>query len=138
MKIRLGPRPARRVFDERPIFAVMFLAMFVMARWFPFQRNPYMCSFKQITGYPCFSCGMTRSWVHAVHGQVIEGLQQSPYGSFLFLLALAFTLWTVLRFAFRLPSLKFALSRWESAAVWAFFVVGLIGNWVYTIITGMA
>ena len=138
MKIGLGPRPLRRVFDERPIFAVMFLGMFGMARWFPFQRNPYMCSFKQITGYPCFSCGMTRSWIHAVHGRLLEGIQQSPFGSFLFYLALAFTLWTVLRFALRLPSLKFRIARWESAGIWAFFVVALLGNWIYTIVFGMA
>jgi len=138
MRVRPGSRPARRPFDERPIFAAMFAAMFLLARWFPFHRNPFLCSFKQITGYACFTCGMTRSWVDQVHGRFAEGWAQSPLGSFLFFLALAFTVWTFLRLALRLPSLQLSVRRWEAGAIWALSALAVMANWVYTILTGVA
>ncbi len=138
MRITLGPRPERRPFDERPIFAVAFIGMFIAATWFPFHRNPYMCSFKQITGYPCFSCGMTRSWVDQLNLQIWDGIVQSPFGSLLCWMAIAFTVWTVARLVFRLPSLKFHVRPWESATFWILGVVLLFGNWIYTIATGVA
>lgn len=138
MRGGLGDRPARRGFDERPVFAAMFAGMFLLAMWFPFQRNPFMCSFKQISGYPCFTCGMTRSWIDHVHGQFVDGFVQSPLGTLLFWLAALFTVWTALRVAFRLPPLKFRFQRWESAGIWVFAVVAVMANWVYTILTGVA
>ena len=138
MRIRLGERPLRRPFDERPIFAAMFAAMFVLARCFPFHRNPFMCSFKQISGYPCFTCGMTRSWIDQVHGRFVEGWLQSPLGSVLFFMALSFTAWTFVRLAFRLPSLDGSFRRWEGGAIWAMAAAAVMGNWVYTILTGVA
>jgi hypothetical protein len=138
MRISLGPRPPKRPFDERPIFAIAFLGMFVAALWFPFHRNPYMCSFKQITGYPCFSCGMTRSWIDQINGRIWDGIVQSPFGSLLCWLALAFTVWTVARVVLRLPSLKFQFKGWESVTLWTLAVVFLFANWIYTIMAGVA
>ena len=138
MRVALGARPVRRVWDERPVFAAAFLAIFALARVFPFHRNPYICSFKQITGYPCFTCGMTRSWVEQVHGHVWTGLVQSPLGSLLFFLALAFSLWTLARVALRLPPLTIRVKRWESAAFWGGGGAALLANWAYSILTGVA
>jgi hypothetical protein len=138
MRIEWGPRPLRRQLDERPAFAAVFVVLFGLAAFFPFHRNPYICSFKQVTGYPCFTCGMTRSWIDHVHGHVLHGLAQSPYGSMLFFLALGFTLWTVARLALRLPSMRFRLSRAENFVVWGGALVLLGVNWVYTVLTGMA
>ncbi len=138
MRLGLKKRPERRGFDERLLFAAMFLALFGAARWFPFHRNPFICSFKQITGYPCFTCGMTRAWVDQVFGHPIEGIIQSPLGSMLFFMAFAFTAWTLVRWSFRLPSLRIRLSRGESAGIWIGSVVALVANWLYAALTGVA
>ncbi len=138
MRLTWGPRPLRRHLDERPAFAAVFLILFLAARFFPFHRNPYICSFKQVTGYPCFTCGMTRSWVEQVHGHLFQGLFQSPYGSMLFFLALAFTVWTGLRLAFRLPTLSLRFTRLENYVVWGGALVLLLVNWVYTVLAGVA
>ncbi len=134
----LRPRPVRREWDERALFAALFAVAFAAAAWFPFHRNPYICSFKQITGYPCFTCGMTRAWVHQVHLEPILGIVQSPLGSLLFFLAAGFTLWTAVRIAFRLGSLRLGLTRHEKTGLWVAGVVVFLANWLYTILTGVA
>lgn len=35
---------------------------------------PEVCAFKRVTGLPCPGCGLTRSWVAALHGQVAASL----------------------------------------------------------------
>ncbi len=38
------------------------------------------CEFRSETGYPCASCGMTRSWVHVVRGHVWVALRYNVAG----------------------------------------------------------
>ncbi len=138
MPVTLGPRPPRRRWDERVLFATLFLGLFALARWFPFYRNPFTCTFKQLSGYPCFTCGMTRSWVLQIHGRLVDGAIQSPGGSLLFWLAMGFTLWTAARMAFRLPSLRFDLHPWTVRALWIIGIAAFLGNWLYSMISGVA
>ena len=35
---------------------------------------PEVCAFKRVTGLPCPGCGLTRSWVAAVHGDLAASL----------------------------------------------------------------
>lgn len=37
-------------------------------------RLPEVCAFKRVTGLPCPGCGLTRSWVAAVHGDLAASL----------------------------------------------------------------
>lgn len=41
------------------------------------------CSFTEATGHACPSCGMTRSWVHLVRGQVLTSATYNVAGSVL-------------------------------------------------------
>ena len=42
--------------------------------------NLPLCLFKRWTGYPCLSCGLTRSFLHAVHGDWARACQLHPLG----------------------------------------------------------
>ncbi len=58
------------------------------------------CTFKQYTGLPCPSCGMTSSFALLVHGDVWHALQANAVGAGLALVGMAFIPWslvTVLR-----------------------------------------
>lgn len=138
MRLRLGPRPQRRAIDLRLAAAASIWIVFALARFFPFHRNPYICTFKQITGYPCFTCGMTRSWVEQVHSHPIDGIVQSPFGSLLFFLALLWSVWTFVRVALRLPPLRLTMPQRQNLALWIGVLLLLAANWVYTILTGVA
>ncbi len=44
-----------------------------------------ICPVKIVTGYPCPSCGSTRSVVHLFHGNIGKAVQTNPIGIILFL-----------------------------------------------------
>jgi hypothetical protein len=44
------------------------------------QVGPILCPFRRITGVPCPSCGLTRSWQAAGHGRLREAVRAHPLG----------------------------------------------------------
>ena len=52
--------------------------------------GPVLCPFRLLTGLPCPGCGLTRSWVHLVHGGWSEGLSANPFGAVSLVAVLAF------------------------------------------------
>lgn len=42
--------------------------------------GPVLCPFRRVTGLPCPACGMTRSWVHLMHGQWHAAVWANPFG----------------------------------------------------------
>ena len=53
------------------------------------QRLPELCTLKATTGVPCPGCGLTRSWVSALHGDAAASLGHHPLGWLVLLYALA-------------------------------------------------
>lgn len=43
-------------------------------------NGPVICPFRLLTGLPCPGCGLTRSWVFAVHGDIGASLSAHPFG----------------------------------------------------------
>lgn len=43
-------------------------------------ETPNVCLIKNVTGYPCPSCGTTRAIVLLSKGAVLQSLQQNPFG----------------------------------------------------------
>ena len=85
------------------------------------QEGPVLCLFRQVTGRPCPSCGLTRSWQAIGHGRIGDGLAAHPFGP-LTMLAAAW----LASDASRERRLEGADRRWGqvAAAVW-------IGAWVW-------
>ena len=52
--------------------------MFVAGREFGWE-----CEFKRLLGFPCPTCGLTRSVIHTLHGRFGEAWQLNPAGLFL-------------------------------------------------------
>lgn len=50
---------------------------------------PEVCALKRTTGLPCPGCGLTRSWVSAVHGDPGASLAHHPLGWLVLLYAVA-------------------------------------------------
>jgi hypothetical protein len=50
---------------------------------------PGVCAFRDVTGIPCPGCGLTRSWVALLHGDLAWSLRFHPLGWLVLLYALA-------------------------------------------------
>ncbi|MDT9592977.1 DUF2752 domain-containing protein [Nocardioides zeae] len=44
------------------------------------EDGPIICPFRLLTGLPCPGCGLTRSWVYAVHGWWGDSFASHPFG----------------------------------------------------------
>ncbi len=54
------------------------------------------CSFQQVFGRPCPSCGMTTAWSHFVRGQFLKSFDANLGGAFLALAALIASPWMLI------------------------------------------
>jgi hypothetical protein len=52
-------------------------------------HGPVLCPFRLLTGLPCPGCGLTRSWVHLMHGQLSAATAANPFGLVALLTAVA-------------------------------------------------
>jgi hypothetical protein len=75
--------------------------------------GPVLCPFRAATGLPCPLCGMTRSFVHTMHGDVFGAIAFHPGGPVLviaFFALVGFALATRVRL-FRTPLISGELLR---------------------------
>lgn len=59
------------------------------------EDGPILCPFRFLTGLPCPGCGLTRSWVYLMHGDLGSALASNWFGPVLIVAVLALTLVTV-------------------------------------------
>lgn len=50
-------------------------------------HGPVLCPFRLATGLPCPGCGLTRSWVDLLHGNVGAAMTANPFGIVVLVLA---------------------------------------------------
>ena len=70
-------------------------ACLLIAAWFvnPDRPLPFdICLWKQVTGWPCLTCGLTRAVCHALHGHFATSVAYHPAGP---VAAMALIVWTV-------------------------------------------
>ena len=92
------------------------------------------CAFRVRFGIPCPNCGMTRSFILAVHGQLGEALRLNPAGPLLVLGMFAAA--AMLAFA-AIRSRETDVRRWLIPATLAYagvYVAVLIGHWLAVIL----
>jgi len=54
------------------------------------------CTFRQLTGYGCPSCGMTTSWAHLMRGRMGEAFRDNAGGALLGLVSLFLAPWSLI------------------------------------------
>lgn len=122
---RRGPAPAE-VIGAVGIGGLVVAALLSPAH---IQDGPVLCPFRQLTGLPCPGCGLTRSWVYLVHGDVHAAVWANPFGpvSILAVLALAVSSVSARVRRHPPPDLEVLARRWWVLSVFgAWMLFGLV------------
>lgn len=80
---RAAAAGARRRDTSAETLAVLGVVGMGIAAVLPVDRvddGPVLCPFRRLTGLPCPGCGMTRCWVHLMHGQWHAAIVANPFG----------------------------------------------------------
>jgi uncharacterized protein DUF2752 len=116
-----------------------FVAPIAVGRLLP-GRGPTLCTFRNLTGYDCPGCGLTRSVIALLHGDVGGSLRAHPLGAIVFVLGLA--LWGTALYSWarrgrfvswigaRTPTWAFAAFFAVYVAVYVMRLAGLLGGTV--------
>jgi hypothetical protein len=93
------------------------------------------CTFLFLTGFPCPFCGMTTSWTHAAHGQILSSIAVQPMGFVLFSIDFALVVWLLGRFV--AGSATFRPEQWLARVPPRVLYAGFLATgvaWIYKIL----
>lgn len=113
------------------IYGLMVMLALAAARLLPLAGFMPGCAFRALTGFPCPTCGTTRSLVHLSHARLLPSLAMNPLASMtLIVLILAFFYYAItLLFDFR--RLRVSLSGPEKDRIRIIAVAIVLLNWLY-------
>ena len=100
------------------LFAVLYI-------FNPLEVGIASCSFRELTGYSCPTCGLTRSFQSLLHLQLVQSVVYHPMGIILF----GGIMLTTIKFAFELSSKKTVLINRNIPFIKILFMV-LGGLWL--------
>lgn len=110
------------------LLATLLLSKFLSE----FPHYHYPCMFLKLTGKPCLSCGMTRSFLCAARGEFLAAWQWNPLGLLIMVGTVLYTPYAWAVVLFDLPPVRFRLTRrTERIIVRVLVVAGLVANWIY-------
>lgn len=97
--------------------------------------GPVICPFRRLTGLECPGCGLTRSWVHAMHGNLGTSWAEHPFGIPLLLFVLGLAVTVLVRRARRRPAPD--LNRLVRNPVSKLVLAGWLGFAVARLVTSL-
>lgn len=84
------------------------------------------CPFRALTGYSCFGCGMTRSWTHALTGDLAQSLHFHLFGALALAIVTAAALLTLMELVARKPLVRPDLRKRAENIFWGSALVALV------------
>jgi hypothetical protein len=130
MPIRIY-RPEEPAFGAPEWFGALGAPLILVARFVPLSRLPgWGCTFRALTGLPCPSCGMTRSFDWLARGRLLDALAVNPIGFALAAFSAVGLLYLLAR-PLRPPRLSFQLSPRASLALRIGIGAALALNWAF-------
>ena len=123
--------------DHEMIWGVIALILGVAGLVFPLERLPFLCMFKAVTGWPCLTCGMTRSLIRLKHLDLLGAFVANPFVAAFALFAGAFCLYAWIAVLFKTRRIRVHTTRrWEPTLIRVLVATAIVGNWAYLIAVG--
>ncbi len=134
--MRMVVPPRNRTFGALDAMGVIGLTGLLIARYVPVARLiPFWgCSFRQLTGYPCPGCGLTRVADRVAHFHFVSALKANPVGTVAAMCFAACVVLTLMHLVFAVPMPELVLNEHEKRrARWA-VAATLLANYVFVVI----
>jgi hypothetical protein len=134
MRLVFAPRGHGRI-ELGIIYGSIALLLLLAARFLPLLAIAPDCTFRLLTGFPCPTCGSTRSLVHLAHGDLLSAAALNPLAFASFVVAVLALLYGLAAVVFRFPRASLALSEGEERIFRVFCLLMLVANWMYLLRT---
>lgn len=138
MKISLEKLP-KNTTDYEMIWGALGALAILTARFVPFSLFPrlFFCPFRRLTGYPCFSCGMTRCFILMSHFDFKAGIEMNPLGGAIFIFTAVFVGYVIIAVLFKTCRIRIRItSKSEGNYVRIAVILIVFINWLYLIYVG--
>lgn len=125
--------------DYEMIWGALGALAILTARFVPFSLFPplFICPFHRLTGYPCPSCGMTRSFILMSHLDFKAGIKMNPLGGLIFIFTAIFVSYVVIAVLFRTRRIKIRVTSSSEGNYLRITIVLIVFiNWLYLIYVG--
>lgn len=132
MRLLWRRRSANQPDHELIWFAVSITAIAGGATWLALALPWPRCPFLALTGWPCVSCGATRSTLAFLHGDFLSALRWNPLAAVAFCALIAFDIYAAIVLFGRMPRLR--IVDWtvtEKRLVRIVAIGSLALNWIY-------
>jgi len=125
---------------------LLFLAsgVLLVAFLFPIEKYPLgFCVFRNLTGYPCPTCGFTRAFCSFINGNFSAGIHDCPFALLLFAATVLTFIYNALAVIFSLFGFRIIRGRWlqlPQKKIMIIFVVCMLllaANWIYRLLSGL-
>ena len=95
------------------------------------------CIIKNVTGYPCPSCGTTRALLLLMEGKIIKSIYLNPFGVIVAIIMTIFPIWVLIDIFFKKETFYFWFKNAEATIRKPWFALILIMlvllNWIWNI-----
>ncbi len=119
------------------IYGGISLAGLLSARLLPVARLLPSCLIKEFFGFPCPTCGATRSVVRLSYGDLRGSFAANPLVSLALVSTVIFFLWSVASLIMGLPRIELVLSEREKNRMRAGVILLVVANWLYLVRAGL-
>jgi hypothetical protein len=114
---------------------VSVVSLSFAATWFALGLPWPHCLFRELTGRPCVTCGMTRSAIQFFHGHFLAAFQWNPLVFAALCILIIFNAYAVIVLVTRAPRVRIALrTKGEKDYARIFVLTALSLNWAYLLL----
>lgn len=132
MHIRLTRREPGG-FEFGIIYGLIAMLALGAVRFLPVTGLMPDCVFRTLTGFPCPTCGSTRSLAHLSHGRLPAAFAMNPLVSLTVITLVVAMIGGILGRLFHWPRIRLVLSVFEADRMRKIGVLLALLNWLYLI-----